>query len=62
MKEIKEVEHLIQNYFTDLFIAGKDCTDSEAILDARRWEAYDNGDFDKYAEISIELLEAVESH
>ena len=34
MKEIKEVENVIQNYFTELFLADKDCTDAEAILDA----------------------------
>ena len=62
MKEIQEAEQLILNYFTDLFIAGNDCSDAEAILDARRWVAYDNGDFEKYAEISIELAEAIKSH
>lgn len=61
-KEIKEVEELIQNYFTELFLADKDCTDIEAMLDAKRWEAYDNGDYDKYFAISIDLLEAIESH
>ena len=62
MKEIKEAEQLIQNYFTELFIADKDCTDVEAMLDARRWEAYDNGDYDQYVDISIKLAEAIESH
>ena len=62
MKEIKEVEQLIQNYFTDLLLADKDCTDTEAMLDASRWEAYENGDYDKYVAISIDLLEAIESH
>lgn len=61
-KEIKEVEQFIQNYFTDLLLADKDCTDTEAMLDASRWEAYENGDYDKYFAISIDLLEAIESH
>ena len=61
-KEIKEVEQLIQNYFTDLLLADKDCTDTEAMLDAKRWEAYDNGDYDNYVAISINLAEAIESH
>ena len=62
MIEIKEAEQLIQNYFTELFIADKDCTDTEAMLDASRWEAYDNGDYDQYVDISIKLAEAIESH
>lgn len=62
MRDIKEVEQLIQNYFTELFIADKDCTDAEAMLDASRWEAYDNGDYDQYVVISNKLLEAIESH
>ena len=62
MKEIKEAEQLIQNYFTELFLADEDCTDEEAMLDARRWEAYDNGDYDQYVDISIKLAEAIESH
>ena len=62
MKEIKEAEQLIQNYFTELFIADKDCTDVEAMLDARRCDAYDNGDYDQYVDISIKLAEAIESH
>ena len=62
MKEIKEAEQLIQNYFTELFIADKDCTDVEAMLDSRRWESYDNGDYDQYVDISIKLAEAIESH
>lgn len=62
MKEIKEVEQFIQNYFTDLLLADKDCTDTEAMLDARRWEAYDNGDYDQYVVNSIKLAEAIESH
>ena len=62
MKEIKEAEQLIQNYFTELFIADKDCTDVEAMLDARRWEAYDNGDYDQYVDISIKLAESIERH
>lgn len=62
MREIKEVEQLIQNYFTDLFISDKECTDVEAMLDASRLEAYDNGDYDKYVAISINLLETIESH
>lgn len=62
MKEIKEAEQLILNYFTELFISGKDCTDAEAMLDARRWEAYDNGDYDQYVDISIKLAEAIENH
>ena len=62
MREIKQVEQLIQNYFTELFIADKDCTDVEAMLDARRWEVYDNGDYDQYVDISIKLAEAIESH
>ena len=62
MKEIKEAEQLIQNYFTELFIADKNCTDVEAMLDAGRWEAYDNGDYDQYVDISIKLAEAIESH
>ena len=62
MKEIKEAEQLIQNYFTELFIADKDCTDTEAMLDASRWEAYDNGDYDQYVDISIKLAETIESH
>lgn len=61
-KEIKEVEQLIQNYFTDLLLADKDCTDTEAMLDAERLEAYENGDYDKYVEISIDLLEEIKSH
>ena len=32
------------------------------MLDARRWEAYDNGDYDQYVDISIKLAEAIESH
>ena len=62
MREIKEAEQLIQNYFTELFLADKECTDVEAMLDANRWDAYNNGDYDKYVAISIELLEAIESH
>ena len=62
MREIKEVEQLIQNYFTDLFISDKECNDEEAMLDASRLEAYDNGDYDKYVAISINLLETIESH
>lgn len=62
MKEIKEIEQLIQSYFTDLLLADKDCTDAEAILDAERLEAYDNGDYDKYVAISVDLLEAIKSH
>ena len=62
MKEIKEAEQLIENYFTELFISGKDCTDEEAMLDANRWEAYDNGDYDKYVAYSIKLAETIESH
>ena len=62
MKEIKEAEQLIQNYFTELFIADKNCTDVESMLDAGRWEAYDNGDYDQYVDISIKLAEAIESH
>ena len=62
MKEIKEAENLILNYFTELFLSGKDCTDTEAMLDAKRWEAYDNGDYDNYVAISINLAEAIESH
>lgn len=61
-KEIKEVEQFILNYFTDLLLADKDCTDTEAMLDAERLEAYENGDYDKYFAISIDLLEAIESH
>ena len=62
MREIKEAEELILNYFTELFIADKDYTDEEAMLDASRWEAYDNGDYDQYVDISIKLAEAIESH
>lgn len=62
MREIKEAEQLIENYFTELFIADKDCTDAEAMLDARRWEAYDNGDYDQYVVISIKLAEIIECH
>ena len=62
MREIKEVEQLIQSYFTDLFISDKECTDVEAMLDASRLEAYDNGDYDKYVAISMNLLETIESH
>ena len=62
MKEIKEVEQLIQNYFTELFLSDKDCTDVESMLDARRWAAYDNGDYDQYVDISIKLAEAIENH
>ena len=62
MRKIEEAEQLIQNYFTELFIADKDCTDAEAMLDARRWEAYDNGDYDQYVDISIKLAEAIENH
>ena len=62
MREITEVENLILNYFTELFIADKDCTDAEAILDAKRWEAYDNGDYDQYVANSIKLAEEIKSH
>ena len=62
MRKIEEAEQIILNYFTELFIADKDCTDVEAMLDARRWEAYDNGDYDQYVDISIKLAEAIESH
>ena len=62
MRKIAEVEQLIQNFFTELFVSGKDCTDTEAMLDASRWEAYNNGDYDQYVVISIDLLEAIESH
>ena len=62
MRKIEEVEQLIQNYFTELFVSGKDCTDTEAMLDASRWEAYDNGDYDKYVATSINLAETIESH
>ena len=62
MKDIKEVEQLIQNYYTDLLLVDKECTDTEAMLDAKRWEAYDNGDYDQYVAISNELLETIESH
>ena len=62
MREIKEAEQLIQNYFTELFLSDKDCTDAEAMLDAKRLEAYDNGDYDQYVVISIELAETIESH
>ena len=62
MREITEVEQLIGNYFTDLFISDKECTDAESMLDASRWEAYDNGDYEQYVVISIKLAEAIESH
>ena len=62
MRKIEEAEQLILNYFTELFIANEECTDTEAMLDARRWEAYDNGDYDQYVDISIKLAEAIESH
>lgn len=62
MRDIKEVEQLIQNYFTDLFYSDKECTDTEAMLDASRWEAYDNGDYDQYVVISIKLAEIIECH
>lgn len=62
MRKIEEAEQLIQNYFTELFLADKDCTDTEAMLDASRWEAYNNGDYDQYVVISNNLLEAIESH
>lgn len=62
MKEIKEAEQLILQYFTDLFISDKECTDAEAMLDASRWEAYDNGNYDQYVAISIKLAETIESH
>ena len=62
MKDIKEAEQLILNYFTELFLSDKDCTDTEAMLDAKRWEAYDNGDYNQYVVISIKLAEAIKSH
>ena len=62
MRDIKEVEQLIQNYFTDLFISDKECSDTEAMLDANRWEAYDNGDYDQYVVTSIKLAEIIECH
>lgn len=62
MREIKEVEQLIQNYFTDLFISDKECTDEEAMLDASRLAAYDNGDYGQYVVISIKLAEIIECH
>lgn len=62
MREIKEAEQLIQNYFTELFLANEECTDTEAMLDADRWEAYDNEDYDRYVAISINLAETIESH
>lgn len=62
MRDIKEVEQLIQNYFTDLFYSDKECTVTEAMLDASRWEAYDNGDYDQYVVISIKLAEIIECH
>lgn len=62
MREIKEAEQLIQDYFTKLFIADEECTVIEAMLDASRWEAYDNGDYDQYVVISFDLADAIESH
>ena len=62
MREIKEAEQLIQNYFTELFLADEECTVTEAMLDASRWEAYDNGDYDQYVAISIKLAEIIECH
>lgn len=62
MKEIKEVEQFILNYFTGLLLADKDCTDTEAMLDASRCEAYEQGDYDKYFAISIDLVEEIKSH
>ena len=62
MRDIKEAEQLILNYFTELFLADKECTDTEAMLDAGRWEAYDNGDYDQYVDISIKLAEIIERH
>ena len=62
MRKIEEAEELIQNYFTELFLADKDCTDTEAMLDSSRWEAYNNGDYDQYVVISFNLVEAIESH
>lgn len=61
-KEIKKVEQFIQNYFTDLLLADKECTDTEAMLDAERWEAYENGDYDKYIAISIDLSDEIKNH
>ena len=62
MRKIEEAEQIILNYFTELFIANEECTDTEAMLDASRWEAYDNGDYDQYVDISIKLAEAIENH
>ena len=62
MKEIKEVEQLIQNYFTDLLLADKDCTDTEAMLDIERCYAYDLGHYEEYVEASIKLVEEIKSH
>ena len=62
MRKIEEAEQLIQNYFTELFLADEDCTDEEAMLDASRMEAYNNGDYDQYVVISFNLVEAIESH
>lgn len=62
MRKIEEAEQFIENYFTELFLADKDCTDTEAMLDAKRWEAYDNADYDQYVVNSIKLAEAIESH
>ena len=62
MRKIEEAEQIILNYFTELFVSGKDCTETEAMLDARRWEAYDNGDYDQYVDVSIKLAEKIESH
>ena len=61
-KEIKEVEQFIQNYFTGLLLANKDCTDTEAMLDIERCYAYDLGHYEEYVEASIKLAEEIKSH
>ena len=62
MKEIKEVEQFIQNYFTGLLLADKDCTDTEAMLDIERCYAYALGHYEEYVEASLKLAEEIKSH
>lgn len=61
-KEIKEAEQFIQNYFTGLLLANKDCTDAEAMLDTERCYAYDLGHYEEYVEASLKLVEEIKSH
>ena len=61
-KEIKEAEQIILNYFTELFLANEECTDTEAMLDIERCYAYDLGHYEEYVEASIKLAEEIKSH